>query len=173
MLAYLQRNLFAGYRRSPVCKAKISFLLTGIFACIAAAVGFSGKLFQLHLIESKLLYFLPLSLFFFPAFLEESFFRGILIPNQIQEKGRKAILAVTLFSATAFTLWHPLNALTVNPGAQSLFLNPYFLGIVFALGITSSLSYIYSQSLWVPILIHWLTVVIWVIFLGGRNLVLT
>jgi predicted Abi (CAAX) family protease len=173
MLAYLHRNLLAGYRTSPLRRAKVSLVFTAIFACLAAVGGLSGKLFQFHLVESQLLCLLPLSLFFFPAFLEESFFRGILIPNTIKEKGPSAIFAATLFSATTFTLWHPLNALTVNPGAQQLFLNPYFLGIVFALGITCSLSYIYSQSLWVPIVIHWLTVLIWVIFLGGRNLVLT
>jgi predicted Abi (CAAX) family protease len=26
-----------------------------------------------------------------------------------------------------------------------------------------------SRCLWMPIIIHWLTVVVWVIFLGGRN----
>ncbi|MCI5137318.1 MAG: CPBP family intramembrane metalloprotease [Candidatus Electrothrix sp. AR1] len=82
------------------------------------------------------------------------------------------MLFVTLLSATLFTLWHPLNALTVNPGAQVLFCDPYFLVIVFCLGIVCSLSYILSQSLWVPIIIHWLTVVFWVLFLGGRNLLL-
>ncbi|MCI5125432.1 MAG: CPBP family intramembrane metalloprotease, partial [Candidatus Electrothrix sp. AR5] len=45
-----------------------------------------------------------------------------------------------------------------------------FLVIVFCLGIVCSLAYILSRSLWVPIIIHWLTVVIWVLFLGGRNL---
>lgn len=120
-----------------------------------------------------MLHILPFSLFIFPAFLEEAFFRGILIPNKIKEKGGKAVLAATLFSAAAFTLWHPLNALTVNPGAQELFLNPHFLFIVFCLGVSCSLSYIFTQSLWMPILIHWLTVLIWVLFLGGRNLVLS
>ncbi|MCW5214835.1 CPBP family intramembrane metalloprotease, partial [Desulfobulbus sp. US5] len=83
-----------------------------------------------------------------------------------------AILFSTLLSAILFTLWHPLNALTVNPGAQALFCDPYFLVIVFCLGIVCSLTYILSRSLWVPIIIHWLTVVVWVIFLGGRNLLL-
>ena len=41
--------------------------------------------------------------------------------------------------------------------------------IVALLGITCSVSYVLSRSLWTPIIIHWLTVVVWVIFLGGRN----
>jgi len=82
------------------------------------------------------------------------------------------VLLFTLLSATLFTLWHPLNALTINPGAEALFCNPGFLLIVFCLGGVCSLSYIASRSLWVPIIIHWLTVVVWVLFLGGRNLLL-
>ena len=35
-----------------------------------------------------------------------------------------------------------------------------------------SIGYILSRSLWVPVLIHWVTVVVWVSFLGGRNLLL-
>jgi predicted Abi (CAAX) family protease len=173
MLAYLKSNLLAGCRICPFSqRTALSLLLTVCFACIAAAVGFSGHIFRWQVLDSDIIYILPFSLFIFPAFLEEAFFRGILIPNKTKEKGGKAVLAAALFSAAAFTLWHPLNALIVNPSAQELFLNPHFLFIVFCLGIACSLSYIFSQSLWVPIIIHWLTVLIWVIFLGGRNLVL-
>jgi uncharacterized protein len=172
MFAYLKSNLLAGYKVCPLRKAGLTFLLTGIFACIAVPVGFSSDLFCLQILDSDILYILPFSLFIFPAFLEESFFRGILIPNNAKEKSLKYILCLTMLSAALFTLWHPLNALTVNPGAKELFLNSYFLGIVFALGIINSLSYIFSQSLWAPIFIHWFTVLIWVIFLGGRNLIL-
>lgn len=172
MLAYLKRNLIIGYRTSPLQGIKLSLLLIGIFAGIALLVGHKGNLYRLELLDSPLLYILPLSLFIFPAFLEESFFRGILIPNSTKTQGTASVLIFTLISAAFFTAWHPLNALTVNPGAQELFLNPSFLFIVFCLGITCGLSYISSQSLWVPIIIHWLTVVIWVIFLGGRNLIL-
>jgi predicted Abi (CAAX) family protease len=92
--------------------------------------------------------------------------------SEHQAKGTKAVLLFTLLSAILFTLWHPLNALTINSGAQAFFYDPYFLAIVFFLGIVCSLTYILSRSLWVPIIIHWLTVVVWVIFLGGRNLLL-
>ena len=172
LFAYLQSNLFAGYKTSPFRRVNVSLLLTGIFTCIVVPVGCSGNLFSVQFVNSNLLYILPFSLFLFPAFLEESFFRGILIPNNAQEKGLKYMLQSTLLSAALFTLWHPLNALTINPGAQELFLNLYFLVIVFCLGIICSLSYIFSKSLWVTICIHWFAVLIWVVFLGGRNLVL-
>ena len=174
MFAYLKSNFIVGCRICPFSqRVGLSLLLIVSFACIAAVVGFNGNLFRWQVLDSDIVYILPFSLFIFPALLEESFFRGILIPNNTKEKGGKTVLAATLFSTVAFTLWHPLNALTVNTGAKELFLNLHFLVIVFALGITNSLAYIFSQSLWVPILIHWFIVLIWVFFLGGRNLVLT
>jgi len=69
-------------------------------------------------------------------------------------------------------VWHPLNALTFNTAANPLFLDPAFLIIVTLLGLTCGYSYALSRSLWVPIIIHWATVTVWVLFLGGRNLVL-
>lgn len=172
MIEYLKNNLLIGCRTSPLRKPGRSLGLTIIFALIAFLVGYKGELYQFRILDVQTACILLFSLFLFPAFLEEFFFRGVLIPNSIKEKGGKAIFSFTLLSASLFTVWHPVNALTVNPGARGLFLNPYFLLIVFCLGIVCSLSYIYSRSLWVPIIIHWLTTVIWVIFLGGRNLIL-
>ncbi len=110
--------------------------------------------------------------FVFPAFFEESFFRGLLIPNNAKRRGSKYVLVMSLISSTLFVAWHPLNALTINKGARELFLDPYFLVVGSCLGMARSLSYIYSISLWSPVIIHRLTVVIGVIFLGGRNLIL-
>lgn len=172
MIKFLKKNLLSGYKTSPVKKIRLSLSLTFLFVLIAFFVGNNGNLFQIEIINSRLIYILPISLFIFPSFLEESFFRGILIPTNTKEKGPKTVLVFTLVSSTLFTLWHPFNALTINSSAREIFLNPYFLIIVFCLGIICSLTYIYSKSLWTPIVIHWATTVIWVIFLGGRNLIL-
>ncbi len=172
MVEYFKNNLLTGYKTSPLHKIKLSLSLTFLFGLIAFFVGLTGNLYRVKVTDSRLIYILPLSLFIFPSFLEESFFRGILIPNNTKESGLKAIIIFTLGSAILFTLWHPFNALTINLSAKAIFLNPYFLIIVFCLGVICSLSYIYSKSLWAPILIHWAAAVIWVIFLGGRNLIL-
>ncbi|WP_339136310.1 MAG: CPBP family glutamic-type intramembrane protease [Candidatus Electrothrix sp. GW3-4] len=172
MLNYLKNNLTKGYRISPRKEVKTSFALILLFALIALAVGNAGNLFSFQIVDGKTACIALFSLFLFPALLEESFFRGLIIPLNTRQRGKQTILLFTLLSATLFTLWHPLNALTINPGAQVFFCDPYFLVIVFCLGMACSLSYISSQSLWVPIIIHWLTVVIWVLFLGGRNLLL-
>jgi predicted Abi (CAAX) family protease len=69
-------------------------------------------------------------------------------------------------------VWHPFNALVFNPTAIPLFLDPWFLVIVGAMGVTCGYAYVVSRSIWVPVIIHWAAVTVWVLALGGRNLVL-
>ncbi|OOZ00472.1 hypothetical protein BOW22_00515 [Solemya velum gill symbiont] len=125
-----------------------------------------------ELIDSKMTAILPFTLFVFPALLEELFFRGVLIPRNVVDSGRKKTFKAIGLSPLAFVLWHPANALLLNGSAIPLFLDSWFLVIVAALGITCGYSYAVSRSIWVPVIIHWATVTVWVIFLGGRNLVL-
>ena len=172
MTEYLKNNYVAGIKTSPLRSLKLSIIVTLIYGLTASFVGLNAGLFKVHLIDSSFAWFLPFTLFVFPSFFEESFFRGILIPNKAKDKGIKFVLLMAIISSTLFVLWHPVNALTINKGAQELFFNPYFLIEVFCLGMACSLSYIYSSSLWAPVMIHWLTVLIWVFFLGGRNLIL-
>jgi len=157
MIAYLKNNYVAGIKTSPLRSLKFSLVATLIYGLIAAIVGLNAGLFKVQLIDLRFAWFLPFTLFVFPSFFEESFFRGILIPNNAREKGLKFVLFIAIISSTLFVAWHPLNALTINKGAQEIFLDPYFLFDVFCLGLACSLSYIYSRSLWVPVMIHWLT----------------
>lgn len=124
------------------------------------------------LLDSGLFWFLPLTLFVFSSLLEETFFRGILIPRGTAKLGRGKFLQAMFGSTLIFVLWHPFNALLFNEMALNIFLDPVSLVIVAALGLSCAYGYIMSGSLWVPIIMHWATVVIWVLFLGGRNLIL-
>jgi uncharacterized protein len=142
------------------------------YSLAALAIGFSSGLYTVGQLDLQKFWFLPLALFLFPSIPEEFFFRGLLIPRNAIELPWQRSVSYVIFSAFAFTIWHPLNALTVNPTAQPFFLNPFFLVIVFLLGLACGYCYLLSRSIWVPVLIHWLTVVVWVLFLGGRNLVL-
>lgn len=169
---YLQTNLLAGLRTSPFRAPLKTWLLVPFYTVIAMAAGFGSGLFHFEIISTKLAPLLPFTLFVFPSLLEEVFFRGLLIPRDTARHGRKRITQTIVGSALLFVIWHPLGALTVNPSAIPVFLDPAFLLIVAALGITCGYSYVISKSLWAPVLIHWATVVIWVFFLGGRNLVL-
>lgn len=170
--SYLKNNVLTGLKTPPRDAFMFSLLLTIAYGVIALITGFASNLFEVGLVESKFVFLLPFLLFVFPSLFEEAFFRGVLIPHNTKEKGYKNIVFYTLLSTLIFVLWHPLGALTINPAAREIFLNPSFLFIVFCLGLVCSLSYIYSKSLWWPIAIHWLTVLLWVLFLGGHNLVL-
>lgn len=168
-MAYLKNNLLRGFRVSPFRTPLKGLIPVPIYVGASLVIGFGAELFSPGVIDSPMLFVLPFSLFIFPSLLEEAFFRGILIPNNAASQSKSRIVAYVVLSTAAFVLWHPVNALTINTTAASLFLNPAFLLIVALLGITCSISYIVSRSLWTPIIVHWLTVVIWVIFLGGRN----
>ncbi len=172
MFSYFKTNLATGFKTSPLHRTMLSISLFILFAVFAMATGFSTGLLKFASLESDLIYILPLTLFIFPSLFEETVFRGLLIPNDTVLKGSKEILKRSLFSSIIFVIWHPFNALTINPGAKNFFLDPWFLLIVFVLGMICSLGYIFSRSLWVPTIMHWLTVLFWVLFLGGRNLVL-
>jgi uncharacterized protein len=169
---YLKNNLIGGFKTSPLTELRLSALAFAVYVALALAVGFGSGLLAPELAKGKLFLFLPFTLLVFPSLLEEALFRGLLIPRNTRDRGTRQVLFYSLLSSVLFVAWHPLNALTINPGAQEIFLNPWFLLIAFFLGLSCSLGYIYSRSLWVPVLMHWLTVLVWVLFLGGRNLLL-
>lgn len=170
--SYLVSNLWQGLSTSPFKAPLKSLLPFPVYLLFALVIGFYAGLFNFGFLNSKIGLFLPLILFVFPSFFEEAFFRGLLIPNDAIEQGTGRVLFYLVISTALFVLWHPLNALTVNPEAASFFLNPFFLLITALLGLTCGVSYILSRSLWIAVIIHWLTVLVWVFFLGGRNMIL-
>jgi uncharacterized protein len=164
-------DLWLAIQTAPTTGWKAWLPCVLMYAAIALSIGFASGVYSVQLLDIEKFWFLPVTLLLFPSIPEELFFRGLLIPRDCQGWNRRTAFYIIL-SATAFTLWHPLNAMTINPTAQPFFLDLAFLVIVLLLGVTCALSYILSKSFWVPVGIHWLTVVIWVILLGGRNLVL-
>ena len=169
MMAYLKNNLVQGLKVSPFTAPLKSLIAVPIYGCISLIIGFYTDLFVVKVTDFPMSFILVVTLFIFPSLLEEAFFRGILIPNNARNQSKKRILAYIALSTLVFVLWHPLNALTMNKSAAPFFFNPVFLFITALLGITCSIAYIISRSLWLPIFIHWFTVIIWVVFLGGRN----
>ncbi|MGF2685832.1 CPBP family glutamic-type intramembrane protease [Marinobacter sp. DUT-3] len=171
-IKYLRDNLGQSLLASPFRAPLKAWALVPVFTIIAVSVGFGAGLFQFGWLDSTLAPLLPFLLFVFPSFLEEALFRGVLIPRNILDSGVVKTTWAVGISTFVFVVWHPLNALAFNPTAIPLFLNPWFLMITCALGITCGYSYALSRSIWVPVIIHWVTVSVWVLFLGGRNLVL-
>lgn len=80
--------------------------------------------------------------------------------------GRTGVWRATLALAL-FMLWHPAQVWLGLPMAQPAFLAPGFLIIAAALGLTCTLAWRMTGSVWPAVVIHWLTVVGWKALLGG------
>lgn len=169
---YFSNNLGQAFLTSPFQPPLKAWAPLPVFAIISVSVGFGVGLFQVGWLDSPVTPVLPVILFVFPSLLEEAFFRGVLIPRNILASGHVKAAGSVAISTLVFVLWHPFNALAFNPTAIPLFLDPWFLVIAGAMGVTCGYAYVLSRSIWVPVIIHWAAVTVWVLFLGGRNLVL-
>ncbi|MFM7640529.1 MAG: type II CAAX prenyl endopeptidase Rce1 family protein, partial [Cyanobium sp.] len=102
-----------------------------------------------------------------PALGEELLFRALLLPSPLEGVAPLALAPWVALSVGLFVAWHGLtmrlrrHALPFSPG------DPRFLTQVAVLGLACALAYVVSGSLWPPVLIHWLAVVVWRLGLGG------
>lgn len=145
-----------------------------IYMAVALPVGFCSGFFTIEVLKTDiwLMIALPISLFFIPSLFEEIVFRGLLLPHKSRGISTRPLVLYSICSIVAFIVWHPINAMTINHPAYPMFSNPLFLSLAALMAIACTISYIKTGSLWVPIAIHWLTVMVWVFFLSGRNFVL-
>lgn len=145
-----------------------------VYMVAALTIGFYAGFFEIGILQANIwvMIVLPLSLFFIPSLFEEIFFRGFLLPHKERRVSTIRLLLYAAFSIVVFIAWHPINAMTINHPAYPMFTNPVFLGLAALLGIACTITYLRSGSLWVPVAIHWLTVLAWVFLLSGRNCVL-
>jgi predicted Abi (CAAX) family protease len=111
-----------------------------------------------------------LLLFVQPALFEEILFRGLLLPRQADSMGRANLIIVAGAALVVYVASHPINAMLFRPAALALFESPVYLLLAALLGATCTIAYLISRSIWPPVLIHWLTVVVWIWFLGGQSL---
>lgn len=102
-----------------------------------------------------------------PALSEEVCFRVLLLPHPTELVSPATTAFWTILSLLLFLLYHPLNALSFFPAGRKIFLNPVFLLLALILGLACSIAYLHTGSLWIPMVIHWLVVVIWLLLLGG------
>jgi predicted Abi (CAAX) family protease len=103
----------------------------------------------------------------FPAISEELFFRVLLLPHTQENVMTTTAWFWGSVSLVLFIIYHPLNAVTFFPAGRKAFFHPAFLLLAAVLGIVCSIVYLQSGSLWLPVIIHWLVVVVWLVFLGG------
>jgi predicted Abi (CAAX) family protease len=164
----LKRGLVTVPRGSDILFSLVVFL---VYMAVALPLGFYSGFFTIGVLKANIwvMMALPVSLFFIPALFEEAVFRGLLLPHKARKVSTKGLMFYAAFSIVVFIAWHPINAMTINPLAYPLFTNPVFLCLVALLAMACTITYLKTGSLWVPIAMHWLTVLAWVFFLGGRN----
>ena len=110
---------------------------------------------------------IALQAFFAPALIEEIGVRILLLPHPSEGVSLAGWWIWGGLSLGLFVLYHPLNAITLYRAGYPTFLNPIFLILAALLGIACTLVYRFTGSLWPPVLIHWIVVVIWLCCLGG------
>jgi predicted Abi (CAAX) family protease len=99
-----------------------------------------------------------------PGLTEELLFRVLLIPHPTEPVQPAVRWFWSCFGWVAFLLYHPFN---IQFGAPVFFSAPVFLLGTGLLGILCTIAYLRSGSLWLPVVLHWLIVVVWLLLLGG------
>ena len=96
-----------------------------------------------------------------PALLEETVFRVLLLPHPMEPVLNIKRWLLSLISWFGFMAYH------LHPFTPLFFREPAFLVGAGSIGIICTISYLKSGSAWVPITLHWLIVVVWLLLFGG------
>jgi predicted Abi (CAAX) family protease len=107
--------------------------------------------------------------FLFPCFAEELTFRVLLLPGKNDYTSTTTHLFLGIVSLIAYVASHPLNATLFYRKASGIFTHPFFLLSTTILGIACTSAYSESGSIWTPVAVHWITVVSWLLVLGGYS----
>ena len=149
-------------------------LLIGILAflayiTIALPLGFYTRFLQFQIWSAKPIDYslLGLRCLITPAITEELIFRVLFLPHPTEVFNWQRWSIWAILSLLVFVIYHPLNAKPLYKEGFPTFLQPIFLTLATLLGITCTITYAFTGSLWIIIFIHWLVVVLWLSFFGG------
>src|SRR5919199_669778 len=139
------------------------------FTILALPIGFHLRFIKFEVLKASwgTITGILVTSFFMPAVTEELFFRVLLLPRTPEHVSVPLLWFWGCISLVMFIVYHPLNALSFFPRGLKTFFEIVFLLLAALVGIFRSFAYIQSDSLWTPVLIHWLAVVVWLLFLGG------
>jgi predicted Abi (CAAX) family protease len=146
-----------------------SALLLLILTLISLPIGFSLGFLQVEVLKTSrgTVAGIIIACLFSPAITEEVFFRVLFLPRLDENAATASLWLWGCMSLAIFIVYHPLNALSFYPAGMKTFFDPVFLLLAGFLGIVCSIAYLQSGSLWLPVAIHWLVVVVWLLLLGG------
>ncbi len=140
-----------------------------LFTIIALPIGFRSGFLQIEVLRASWIKItaIILTALLTPAITEELFFRVLLLPRNAENIPVAQLWLWGCTSLVLFIAYHPLNAISFFSRGRKTFFNLVFLVLAALLGIVCSLAYIQSGSLWTPVALHWLAVVVWLLLLGG------
>ena len=101
-----------------------------------------------------------------PALTEEMTFRVLPIPLP-NEAGAETVWLWAGVSLVAFVLYHPLRRWIFVKPKYRVFLDYRFLILTTWLGLFCAAAYLRTGSVWPAAFLHWLFVVVWLVFGGG------
>lgn len=149
----------------------IASLALLIYAIIALPLGFSTGFLHLQIWSTKSINYLfcTLRCLLTPAITEELFFRVLVLPHPTEVVNWQKWSLLAGLSLLIFIIYHPLNAKTFYRDGYPTFFQPIFLILATLLGLTCTITYAITGSLWIIICIHWLVVVLWLLLFGGMH----
>lgn len=104
-----------------------------------------------------------------PAFVEELVFRVLLLPHPTEVVSWLNWSLWGALSVVLFILYHPLNAKTFFKPGIPIFFKPIFLLLTALLGLSCTIAYGFTGSLWTVASIHFVVLLVWLLFLGGTQ----
>lgn len=165
-----ERVITAGLTIPTLQDWLIAVGLVGLYTLVALPLGFRSQFIQVSPPKSgRTIFTVCLVSFFTPGLLEEVIFRVLLLPHPSENSSAIALSGWIGLSLLLFLISHPLNAYTLFKAARPIFVMPIFLTLAGLLGIVCTISYLQSGSLWPPMVMHWLIVVLWLLFFGGHG----
>ncbi|MDM7953961.1 MAG: CPBP family glutamic-type intramembrane protease [Cyanobium sp. CZS 25K] len=148
----------------------LSALLLGVYAAVALPLGRASGFLPAQRPRVRHLALLrqALALLLMPSLFEEVLFRAALLPHPLEGVNGWSNAAWGALSVGLFVAWHPVAGRLWYPQGRRLFDDGRFLLLTSLLGVTCVIAYQATGSIWSPVLIHWLVVVVWLELLGGR-----
>lgn len=141
-----------------------------LYTILALTIGFKTKFFKLEIERDWMIICrVAVTTLIAPAIIEELLFRVFLLPHPLEDRSPNFKLVWILISLLLFIIYHPINGLTLYVAGLKTFVNPVFLFLATGLGIFCTYLYLASGSLWLPVVFHWLAVVVWLLCLGGNT----
>jgi len=143
-----------------------------VYAAGAAAIGIPTGFLKLAPVALRAGTLLGTSaiLLLHPSFIEELLFRALPIPHPEEGASTRATAIGAALGVVLFVAAHPLDCLIFRPAAFTVFTNPVYLVLAGLLGLSCSVAYVRSGSIWPAVLLHWLAVNVWIFLLGGDAL---